>query len=186
MSLTICGFNVVLKMESLDRVINGGSASFIKRVREPRHCAASVASDDHLVAVRFSEPFFLEILVKNLIHYGFHMSKGGMFADFAIVHAQHGLTMPCDWLESECADKKRIVWMKGKARDPSCFVFTDEDMEPLDSEVLSDSPGWIGSDWLTQVGHGFLLTRESGYNVWLDFNTGRLIVNGLPDVANAQ
>jgi hypothetical protein len=71
MSLMLYGFNVVLQRKSFDRVIKGGSASFIKRTMDPSHGAVSVTSGDHLhlVAVRFSPPWLLEILVKNLLRH---------------------------------------------------------------------------------------------------------------------
>ncbi|MEJ7758015.1 MAG: hypothetical protein WKF55_00350 [Gemmatimonadaceae bacterium] len=180
MSLTIYGFNIILKREALDLAIKGGSESFIKRVAEPRHGTEWVSSDDNLVAVRFSVPVLLEYLVRNLLRAGLHLSKNGVFADFAIVHAQHGLDMPCDWLEYECLDEKADVWLKGTVREPSCFVPFDTNMEPFDSEVLADSPSWAERGWVTQVGRGFLLSRESDYHSWVDFNTGRVIINFLP------
>ncbi len=183
MSLAIYGFNIVLKRESLDLAINGGSESFIRRVAEPRHGAEWVSSDDHLVAVRFSLPLLLEYLVKNLLRAGLQMSKNGAFADFAIVHAQHGLTMPCDWLEYERLDEKADLWRKGTVREPSCFVPFDTDMVPFDAAVLSDSPSCAERGWVTQVGRGFVLSRETDYHAWLDFDTGRVIVNFLPDTS---
>jgi hypothetical protein len=184
MSLMLYGFNVVLKKEALDRVINGGSASFIKRVMEPCHGAISVTSDDYLVAVRFTVPYLLDILVKNLLRHNLTMSADGKFADFAIVHAEHGLSMPCDWLEYDCSGTRAVVWLKGKPRDPACFVAEDPDVESLDRNALGDSEALSESFWLTQIGHGFVLTREDGYNEWLDFNTGRVIVNFLPNASS--
>jgi len=184
MSLMLYGFNVVLQRKSLDRVVNGGSASFIKRVMEPRHGAMSVRSDDHLVAVRFSVPLLLECLVKNLVRHNLAMSVDGKFADFAIVHAEHGMSMPCEWLEYECTDTRAIVWMKGKPRDPACFVAEEPSDEPLNPGTLSDTEALRETMWLSQVGHGFVLTREDGYNEWLDFNTGRVIVNFLPNATS--
>ena len=184
MSLMLYGFNVVLQRKSLDRVIKGGSASFIKRVMEPKHGAVSVTSDDHLVAVRFLVPWLLEILVRNLLRHNLAMSADGKFADFAIVHAAHGPSMPCEWLEYEHAGTRAIVWMKGKPRDPACFVPEDTESDALGSDVLGDSEALMETAWLTQIGHGFVLTREDGYNEWLDFNTGRVIVNFLPNASS--
>jgi hypothetical protein len=185
MSLTLYGFNVVVKRESLDRVIDGGSKSFIERAAEPRHGAASVTSDDNLVAVRFSLPDELEILVRNLLRHRLSMSHNGRFTDFAIVHAEHGLKMPCDWLEYERTGRKMVVWMKAYPRSPACFVAEDSQAEPVDPRVIEECPTWRESSWLTQVGHGFVLTHEDGYHAWLDFNTGRVIVNFLPGVSMA-
>jgi hypothetical protein len=184
MSLMLYGFNVVLKKEALDHVIKGGSASFIKRVMEPRHGAISVTSDDYLVAVRFSVPYLLDILVKNLLRHNLVMSADGKFTDFAIVHAEHGLCMPCDWLEYDRSGTRAVVWLKGKPREPACFVAEDPDVESLDRDALCDSEALSESFWLTQIGHGFVLTREDGYNEWLDFNTGRVIVNFLPNASS--
>lgn len=33
---------------------------------------------------------------------------------------------------------------------------------------------WDESGWITELGHGFMLSREEDYDVWLDFNTGCL------------
>ena len=184
MSLMLYGFNVVLQRKSLDRVVKGGSASFIKRVMEPRHGAVSVTSDDHLVAVRFLSPWLLDILVKNLIRHNLRVSKDGKFADFAIVHAEHGVSMPCEWLEYDGTGTRAVVWMKGQRRDPACFVAEDPGAESPRSDALYDSEALMETRWLTQVGHGFVLTREAGYNEWLDFNSGRVIVNFLPDASS--
>jgi hypothetical protein len=184
MSLMLYGFNVVLQRESLDRAIKGGSASFIERVMEPRHGAVSVTSDHYLVAVRFSVVYLLEILAANLLRHGLTMSADGKFADFAIVHAEHGLKMPCDWLEYDRNGNHAVVWMKGKERDPACFVAEDPTTATVDRNALRDSEALHESYWLTQIGHGFVLTREDGYNEWLDFNSGRVIVNFLPNASS--
>jgi hypothetical protein len=184
MSLMLYGFNVVLQRKALDRVIKGGSASFIKRVMEPRHGAVSVTSDNYLVAVRFSTICMLEILAANLLRHGLTMSADGKFADFAIVHAEHGLRMPCDWLEYDRNGNRALAWMKGKERDPACFVAEDPEATMTNRDALRDSESLQEGYWLTQIGHGFLLNREDGYNEWLDFNTGRVIVNFLPNASS--
>ena len=180
MSLTIYGFNVVLKRDALDRVINGGSESFLTRVREARHGASLVTSDDHLVAVRFPVALLLEAHVKNLLRARLEMTADGKFADFAIVHAEHGLRIPCEWLEYERTGDKAVVWLAGTTRAPACYVDPGLFPEPLDAEVLCGSPVWVEGPWMTQIGHGFMLERNDGFNVMVDFRTGRTIINLQP------
>lgn len=90
------------------------------------------------------------------------MTRDGKFSDFAIVHGKHGLPMPCDWLEYSADGDGAMIRLK-----PENDVF----------DVSFAGHGYEGPSWIAARGHGFILSQEDDYDVWLDFTTGGTVVS---------
>ena len=105
----------------------------------------------------------LEAIARYLIKHGLRLTDNGRFADFAILHGRHGMTMPCDWLVFEHGEKYGQLTFR---KPCECASGLD------DCIADSDSPPWT-----EQAGHGFMLESEGDYEAWLDFDTGTTIVS---------
>lgn len=133
--------------------------------------ARSIEFSNDFIVTQCSNPADLEAHVTDLLDCGFNMTRDGRFADFAIVHGVHGLALPCDWLELRNVQGGGMVSLKTAAPDALAFA---------DDIFSCDESGWI-----TELGHGFMLSREQDYDLWLDFNTGRTIVSLKPTASHS-
>lgn len=163
-ALSVEGFNVVLKRELVELTSISGATSFILNHVSNHAGVTAVTPKQNLIAVRFDSASHLEEFVKSLIEGGLRMSVDGVFEDFAIVHGTHGLAMPCDWLEF------RYDADGGKIRE----VYETAESTPSTEEDLNDM------EWITGLGHGFMVSRNDDQDVWLDFTTGRTVVSLKP------
>ena len=120
-------------------------------------------ADENIMAVQVDSSRRLEAISGQLIKSGLRMTHHGKFADFAIVHGEHGLAMDCDWLTFNVTPDGGEV----QFRTNSQYV------EGLDSFTTESQD----VEWIDQMGHGFVLDSGDDYNVWLDFNSGRTVVS---------
>ena len=104
----------------------------------------------------------LEDLVEYLLRRGLTMTRDGAFADFAIVHGTHGVPMPCAWLDYRRDGDTATIRLKPE------IDFLEFDW----SESGYEGPGWIAAR-----GHGFIVSQEEDYDVWVDFTTGGTVVS---------
>lgn len=170
-ALRIESFNVVLKRDFFDLVVDEGATAFVRDKLTRYRGVVSVSTGEGIIAVQFSDPSRLESLVKALIDHGFTMTVDGKFEDFALVHGRHGLSMPCDWLGFRSDEEGGMVWLRTSIPEqPSAF---------------SDVYDWDSMGWITERGHGFMLSRDDHSDVWLDFHSGRTIVS-LKESARAR
>ena len=165
-ALSVEGFNVILKRELIELMSLSGATSFILNHVSAFPGVESVTPKHNLIAVRFTAALHLEEFVKELLNSGLRMSTDGMFEDFAIVHGTHGLAMPCDWLEFRHDEEGGRIW--------EVFDIVGSEPEPSNPEEHDDM------EWVTGLGHGFMLSRNDDHDVWLDFSTGRTVVSLKP------
>ncbi len=118
------------------------------------------------MVVQVDTPARLEAITRQLIACGLRMTDNGRFADFALAHGTHGLSMPCDWLHMEHSEKgaeisfrTRWQYLKG---------------------LKNFATDYYGTAWIDQVGAGFMLASNDDHEAWLDFNSGRTVVNFKP------
>lgn len=122
----------------------------------------SVATGDGIIAIQFENATCLESMVRHLLNDAFDMTRDGNFEDFALIHGTHGLPMPCDWLGFRSGENGGTIWLKSHVPEES---------------ILGDVYSWDSTNWITERGHGFMLSRDEYSDVWLDFNSGRTIVS---------
>lgn len=158
---------MILKRELLELASLSGAALFIRDHVESFPGVESVTANGDLIAVRFSSASQLEDFVKMLLRSGLDLSRNGVFEDFAIVHGTHGFAMPCDWLEFHREDENGMVWPTSD----------EPDIDPILLDVQESAEEMA---WITGLGHGFMVSREDDREVWLDFTTGRTVVNLKP------
>jgi hypothetical protein len=168
-ALSIVSFNVILKRELLDLASLSGATLFIRDHVESFPGVDSVTANGDLIAVRFASASELEEFVKMLVRSGLELTSNGSFEDFAIVHGTHGFAMPCDWLEFHREDEGGIVW-------PIQYEMQPESVLPDIHEPAEEM------SWITGLGHGFMVSREDDHEVWLDFTTGRTVIELRPTV----
>jgi hypothetical protein len=129
----------------------------------------TLGANESVLVVQADSPERLEAVAGWLIKRGLRLTENGRFADFALVHGDHGLSLECDWLTFiRNPDGGEVVF-----RPPCRYV------EGLDDFVVESRD----VDWIDQVGHGFMLNSSEEYDVWLDFSSGRTIVS-LKDLAH--
>lgn len=104
----------------------------------------------------------LEEVVKYFLARGLNMTRDGAFEDFAIVHGTHGIPMPCTWLDYQRDGDGATVSLKPE-RNFLEFGWSDS--------------GYEGPGWMAARGHGFVLSQEKDYDVWIDFTTGGTVVS---------
>ncbi len=120
-------------------------------------------SNEEIFIVQHDSAKRQEAVVRQLILQGLQMTQAGRFAEFALVHGTHGPSLGCDWLVFESTPEGGRVSFRHKC----------EYVEGLEDFASDDyHPAWI-----PHVGHGFMLASDDEYDVWLDFYTGRTIVN---------
>lgn len=120
---------------------------------------------EDLIVMRCESHTLLEDLVEYLLHLNLNMTQDGAFADFAIVHGTHGIPMPCAWLDYRRDGDAGTVCLKPE-RDFLEFDWSDS--------------GYEGPGWIAARGHGFIVSQEKDYDVWVDFTTGGTVVNLRP------
>lgn len=158
---------MILKRDLLELASLSGATLFIRDHVEIFPGVEAVTANGDLIAVRFSSASQLEEFVKMLLSSGLDLTNNGSFEDFAIVHGTHGFAMPCDWLEFHREDEGGIVW-------PASWEMEPESVLPDIHESAEEMA------WITGLGHGFMVSREDDREVWLDFTTGRTVVNLKP------
>jgi hypothetical protein len=120
----------------------------------------AVGNDD-LIVMPCNSHWLVEDLSEYLIEANLHMTKNEQFEDFAIVHGKYGIPMPCAWLDYNRIGEKGTVEFK-PANDPL-------NLEPA-------NVGYEGAGWIVPRGHGFVISSDDEYDVWLDFLTGQTVV----------
>lgn len=161
--IQIESFNIVLQRELFDLMVEVGTEAFIRDKLSKYPGVISVTAGKDIIVVQLDEPTCLESVTRQLIRYGFDMTRDGKFADFALVHGAHGPSMPCDWLGYQPHEGSGIVWFRSA---------------PIETESLVDENyDWNSEGWITERGHGFMLAREPDHDVWLDFDSGRTIIS---------
>lgn len=128
----------------------------------------TLGANESILVLQCDSPERLEAVSGWLIERGFRMTKKGKFADFAIVHGDHGLALDCSWLTFTRKPDGAEVAFRVRSRH----------VEGLD-EFAAESPD---AAWIDQVGHGFVLDSSDECDVWLDFASGRTVVS-LKDTA---
>jgi hypothetical protein len=159
--IAIESFNVILKRDVVDTFIKNATTSVRNRFTIFAGVAA-VKSNQELVAIEFINSERLDAFVKQLIAFGFRMTKDGAFWDFAIAHADPDVALKCEWLEFSRLSGPTQVRLKG------------EEVSDQLASAESFQSGFNG--WLTEMGHGFIISREDEYDVWLDFSSGNTII----------
>ena len=122
------------------------------------------SGNDDLIVMQCENHVDLEDLVHYLLDLGLNMTRHGAFEDFAIVHGIHGIPMPCTWLDYR------------RETDGAKVSLTPE-RNFLEFDWSDAMSGYEGPGWIAPRGHGFVVTREKDYDVWVDFTTGGTVVN---------
>jgi len=154
---------IALRKQALEALKQSGGNAFIDSMVALAVGGSSPRGDQHVLVIDIDTHERLEAISRYLINRGLRLTVNGRFADFAIIHGKHGLSMPCDWL----------VFEEHETEGQVTFRMPCEHVGGLDEYVVdsSDSP------WLDQAGHGFVLSSEDDYEAWLDFNTGTTVVS---------
>lgn len=110
MAVVVEGISVVFRLDAVDRVASGGCAALDALIPNATFC-----SDGELARVGFLSPANTEAFVNELKARGLQFVVAGKCKDIAVVDQQHGLTMPCDWLEFThlrmCEGKVGACWL---------------------------------------------------------------------------
>jgi hypothetical protein len=158
--LPVEGYNVVASRKALhevwkDRFVPCVASIFVKFPE------IQGAGNENLIVMPCYNHWLLEDLTEYLIHLGLRMTSEEKFSDFAIVHGTHGLPMQCTWLQYRREGSSATVE----------FRSADSLLNIDGADCGYDSDGWIRSR-----GHGFVISRDEDYDVWLDFITGETVV----------
>lgn len=135
-------------------------ASVFVRFPDVRGCG-----NEDLVVMECENHTELERVAGYLICRGLNMARNGAFEDFAIVHGTRGIPLPCDWLEYRLDAEGSTVR----------FI---SDHQRLDLGAAGN--GYDGPGWMPARGHGFVISQQDDYDVWLDFETGGTVVSLRP------
>jgi hypothetical protein len=140
-----------------------GAEIFVETVATFALGGKLLGANEDILAVQLDSPDRLEAVSRHLIKCGLHMTRNGRFADFAIVHGSHGLSLDCDWLTFITTPEGGEV----------SFRTTSQYVEGLATFAVE----YQGAEWIDQLGHGFMLDSTGDCQVWLDFNSGRTVVS---------
>ena len=157
------GWCIVIRQDYLRGLRRNNAVEWAEVIIALAFGTRNLGADENIMIVQADSPERLEALSGWLIDHGLHMTANEKFADFAIAHGEHGLSMPCDWLSfTRTPDSGEVTF-----RAPCRHVEGLEEFVVESQEVA----------WIEQVGHGFMLDSGDDYDVWLDFTSGRTVVS---------
>jgi hypothetical protein len=127
-----------------------------------------VVADESLVAVSSLDNGFLFLLSDHLQDAGaIQVDDTTMeYVEYAFVDQFMGLALGCPWLEYT-RDEEGVASVR---------------LHPQGSETVVSPPGWtrdcstrlVRTDSRLETERMFKLSEEDGYEIWLDFDTGRM------------
>jgi hypothetical protein len=161
-TLKVDSWCIVVRQDAIRRAHQAKNDTFPEIVITLAWSGKVLSSNKELLVVQFDSAERVEAVAKFLLSLDLQMTRDGKFCDYAIVHGTHGLALECDWLHftpGEVAFRTPSHWVQNLG------------------DFTAEGHHWL---WIDQIGHGFLLESNDEHQVWLDFSTGRTVVNLKP------
>ena len=159
------GISVVVRVESIARLLNDDWSKFVEIVPNQTLC-----SDNELARVGFMHPKDVEAFVGTLERRGFrYRGSGGAAMDLVVVEQQRGPAVACDWLEWG-----RIPMGPDGGSVSACRLTGSQEGQVFTPE------GWTFGFQATEDSeqrYRYLRT-ENGIDVYYDTATGREVYAG--------
>jgi len=174
MAVLVEGISVIVRRDSIARCLPGEWTEFEKLVPN-----ATLCTDDELARVGFMHPRDVESFVTLIEGLGLRYVENDEAVDIAVVCAQTGPAVHCEWLEFYCAqlDTPQQVVLAARLIGGT-------------QELLATPDDWTWEGSLTAKGT-FVLTEEmpnqlrflrheGSLDVYLDLTTGQEVFVGRP------
>ncbi|MFN0098939.1 MAG: hypothetical protein ACKVS7_09720 [Gemmatimonadaceae bacterium] len=163
MTVLVEAISVIIRIPTLEKKYPGGLFAY------ERDCPnGSFCIDRHLTRVGFMAPDDTRRFVERLQKLGLEYLRDGEAVDLVVVDQLYGPTSRCRWLKAaRHPDGFAFAW---KARTvPGSFAYPDG-WSPAQSAALDFAGEEEAAERL------MTLKREKGFEVALDFKTGREVV----------
>ena len=168
MAVRVEAMTMVVRRSYLDTGYPGNTDGFLALCGVQGDVVNFVVTDESLVAVSSLDNGFLFLLSDHLKDCGAIEADDTTmeYVEYAFVDQFMGLALGCPWLEYT-RDEEGVASVR---------------LHPHGSEAVVSPPGWtrdcstclVRTDMRLDTKRMFKLSEEDGYEIWLDFQTGRM------------
>jgi hypothetical protein len=167
MAVRVEAMTMVVRRSYLDTGYPGATDGFLALCGVQGDVVNFVVADEALVAVSSLDNGFIFLLSDHLQDAGAIQADDTAmeYVEYAFVDQFMGLALGCPWLEYT-RDEEGVASVR---------------LHPHGSETVVSPPGWtrdcstrlVRTDMRLDTERMFKLSEEDGYEIWLDFQTGR-------------